>query len=86
MIVAVERGKLDRSSDPKDQLRIVNAASFFDDTLNLRKKWFIELCDKIVSMGFDENTFFKGLFRVDENILSEEIFLKAKKQLMMINP
>lgn len=52
---------------------------FQDDTLNARPKWFIELCDKIISNKLNESIFFKCPFRVNKNILNEDILKKAKQ-------
>jgi radical SAM superfamily enzyme YgiQ (UPF0313 family) len=51
---------------------------FQDDTLNARPKWFFELCEKIIENGLHKEIFFKCPFRVNKEILSEELLKKAK--------
>ncbi len=51
---------------------------FQDDTLNARKSWFFELCEKIMANGLHKEIYFKCPFRANANILTEDILEKAR--------
>lgn len=51
---------------------------FQDDTLNSRKEWFTDLCDHLISTGLSKVTRFRVQFRVNEQMVSEDIIAKAK--------
>ncbi len=49
-----------------------------DDTLNARKEWFMELCDRLIGTGLNKAACFKAQFRVNEQLVNKEILAKAK--------
>jgi anaerobic magnesium-protoporphyrin IX monomethyl ester cyclase len=51
---------------------------FQDDTLNARKEWFTELCDRLISTGLSRAACFKAQFRVNEHMVTEDILKKAR--------
>jgi radical SAM superfamily enzyme YgiQ (UPF0313 family) len=52
---------------------------FQDDTMNARPSWFFELCEKIIANNLHKDMFFKCPFRVNSQILTEEILKKARE-------
>lgn len=51
---------------------------FQDDTLNARKAWFTELCDRLIDTGLSRLVQFKAQFRVNEQMVNEDILQKAR--------
>lgn len=51
---------------------------FQDDTLNARKAWFAELCDRLIDSGLSRLVQFKAQFRVNEQMVNEDILQKAR--------
>lgn len=52
---------------------------FQDDTLNARKSWLMDLCDKIIEHGLNRTIYFKCALRVNKNLISEEILAKLRE-------
>jgi radical SAM superfamily enzyme YgiQ (UPF0313 family) len=50
-----------------------------DDTMNVNRRWFFSVCDEIISRGLHERIAIKAPFRVNKNLLDEELLQKAKQ-------
>lgn len=62
----------------KDQFD-VKEIFFQDDTLNLRRSWFFELCNAIIGQNLHNDIYFKCPFRVNQEILDRRILEKARE-------
>jgi anaerobic magnesium-protoporphyrin IX monomethyl ester cyclase len=51
---------------------------FQDDTLNARREWFIELCNRLIASGLNQAACFKAPFRVNERMVDADLLQKAK--------
>jgi len=49
-----------------------------DDTLNLNRKWFTSLCDEVIKSGLNKKVFFRAPFRVNKELIDEDLLQKAK--------
>ena len=81
-------GKTVRSKTPKriiDEVEYlhnkygINEIFFQDDTMNLNREWFFEICDEIIGRGLNHEMSFKTSFRVNKKLVDKEILKKAKK-------
>lgn len=52
---------------------------FQDDTMNLNRKWFYEICDEIIRRGYHKKISFKTSFRVNQKLVDEELLSKARE-------
>lgn len=52
---------------------------FHDDTFNLNREWFEKICNGIIDKGLNEKIKFKTPFRVNKNLIDEELLNLAKK-------
>lgn len=49
-----------------------------DDTMNVNRRWFFSVCDEIMRRGLHTRLSIKAPFRVNKNLLDEELLQKAK--------
>ncbi len=50
-----------------------------DDTMNVNRQWFFRVCDEIIGRGLHQRIAIKAPFRVNRNLLDEELLQKAKQ-------
>lgn len=50
-----------------------------DDTMNVNRRWFFSVCDEIIGRGLHKRLAIKAPFRVNKNLLDEELLQKAKQ-------
>jgi len=68
--------------DEVEMLRVkygINEIFFQDDTMNVNRKWFFDVCNEIIRRGLNTMMSFKAPFRVNEKLLDMELLLKAKE-------
>jgi radical SAM superfamily enzyme YgiQ (UPF0313 family) len=52
---------------------------FQDDTFNLNRTWFMEVCNGLIEKGLNKEVIFKAPFRVDKNRVDMELLNLAKE-------
>lgn len=57
----------------------VREVFFQDDTFNMNRKWFFELCDMIIETGMHKEIFFKASMRANKHLITEELLAKARE-------
>lgn len=57
----------------------VDEIYFLDDSLNLNRNWFIDLCNEIIFRGLNKKVCFKGSVRANRRFVNVPIFKLAKE-------
>jgi len=52
---------------------------FQDDTMNLRRGWFLTLCEELVARGLNTCMVFKAAFRVNQRLLDAALLERARE-------
>jgi len=57
----------------------VKEVFFVDDTFNLNRTWFQEVCNGLIEKGLNKDVIFKAPFRVDKNLIDKKRLNLAKE-------
>lgn len=57
----------------------INEVFFQDDTMNVNRKWFFNVCDEIIARKLNSSMAFKTPFRVNNRLIDEELLEKARE-------
>lgn len=57
----------------------INEIFFHDDTMNLKREWFLSICGELMKRGLNQAMAFKAPFRADEKLIDPELLEAAKK-------
>lgn len=52
---------------------------FQDDTFNLNRAWFIEICNRLIETGLNKEMVFRTPFRVNKNLIDKKLLSLAKE-------